>query len=44
MAPSLVTCPTRKTAVPLSLASAGSCEVASRTWLTLPGAEESSSL
>ena len=39
MAPSLVTCPTRKIAVPLSLARRMSRLVHSRIWLTLPGAE-----
>ena len=38
MAPSLVTCPTRKMAVPLSLHRRMSKLVHSRIWLTEPGA------
>lgn len=38
-APSLVTCPTRKTLTPVCLAQRISWEVTSRTWETEPGAE-----
>ena len=41
MAPSLVTCPTRKVAIPRPLARAMSRAPHSRTWLTLPGADSS---
>ena len=39
MAPSLVTCPTRHTEVPLSLAMRMSMDVHSRIWDTDPGAD-----
>ena len=41
--PSLVTCPTTKMAMPWVLAVCISMLVDSRTWLTLPGAEDTSS-
>ena len=39
IAPSFVTWPTMKTAVPVVFATRVKKDVASRTWLTLPGAE-----